>query len=166
VNYLWHCSLTRAPYSYFAAAIYYLDEFECSGNKFQDGALVANNPSLLALQEAHHIWPDAPISLLVSVGTGSGPVTERQRGVSSYIDTGSALLESATNVEEVHRSLSVISSILPDLRYFRLNPVDIRCEMELDCVDPQKWKELELAADEYVEKSRETYAKIAAAIEV
>eukprot|EP00889_Picochlorum_renovo_P002596 jgi/Picre1/29626/NNA_005010.t2 len=95
-----------------SAAIYYLDEFEFSGNKFQDGALVANNPGLIALQEAHHIWPDAQISLLVSVGTGSGPVSERQKGVSSYIDTGSALLESATNVEEVHKSLMVISSIL------------------------------------------------------
>ena len=35
-----------------SAAIYYLDTFECRGNKFQDGALVANNPSLIALQEA------------------------------------------------------------------------------------------------------------------
>ncbi|KAI8103242.1 hypothetical protein M9435_004582 [Picochlorum sp. BPE23] len=147
-----------------SAAIYYLDEFEFSGNKFQDGALVANNPGLIALQEAHHIWPDAQISLLVSVGTGSGPVSERQKGVSSYIDTGSALLESATNVEEVHKSLMVISSILPGLQYFRLNPVDVRCEMELDCVDPQKWRELELASDEYVEKSQETYEKIAKAM--
>jgi hypothetical protein len=91
-------------------------------------------------------------------------VSERQKGVSSYIDTGSALLESATNVEEVHKSLMVISSILPGLQYFRLNPVDVRCEMELDCVDPQKWRELELASDEYVEKSQETYEKIAKAM--
>lgn len=143
-----------------SAAIYYLDSFECGGKKFQDGALVANNPSLIALQEAHHLWPKEKIELLVSVGTGSSPVCERPEGISSYIETGSALLESATNVEEVHRALEVISNLLPGLQYYRLNPVDVRCEMELDCVDPGKWKDLESAADEYAEKASDTYRKI------
>ncbi|KAI8218356.1 hypothetical protein K4K55_012851 [Colletotrichum sp. SAR 10_96] len=39
---------------------------------FQDGGLVANNPSAIALQEVGSIFPEAPDpSLLVSVGTGS-----------------------------------------------------------------------------------------------
>ena len=143
-----------------SAAIYYLDTFECRGNKFQDGALVANNPSLIALQEAGQIWPDDRIELLVSVGTGSSPVLPRQEGMSSYLETGSALLESATNVEEAHRALTVISNLLPGMKYFRLNPVDPRCEMDLDCVDVQKWNDLELAADEYASQACGTYKEI------
>lgn len=33
-----------------SAATYYLDDFSCGGDKFQDGAVVANNPAILALQ--------------------------------------------------------------------------------------------------------------------
>lgn len=30
----------------------------CGGDKFQDGAVTANNPSIIALQEARLLWPD------------------------------------------------------------------------------------------------------------
>lgn len=36
-----------------------------------DGAIVANNPVLVALSEAALLWPGAPIDVLVSVGTGT-----------------------------------------------------------------------------------------------
>ena len=73
-----------------SAATYYLDGFKCGGRTFVDGALIANNPSLVALQEAHRIWPNERIGFLLSVGVGSTPTTERQEGISSYLDTGSA----------------------------------------------------------------------------
>lgn len=126
-----------------------------------DGALIANNPSLVALQEAHRIWPDENIRCLLSVGVGSTPSSERQESMSSYIDTGSALLESATDVEEVHRAMEVISNLVPDLEYVRLAPRDVRCDMELDCVDPVKWQELEVAADDYIKASPDAYKRIA-----
>lgn len=126
-----------------------------------DGALIANNPSLVALQEAHRIWPNEKIRLLLSVGVGSTPSSERQESMSSYIDTGSALLESATDVEEVHRAMEVIAKLVPDLEYVRLAPRDVRCDMELDCVDPVKWQELEAAADDYIQASPDAYRQIA-----
>ena len=86
---------------------------------------------------------------------------ERQESLSSYIDTGSALLESATDGEEVHRAMEVISNLVPDLIYERLAPRDKRCDMELDCVDPVKWLELEAAADEYIDASSDRYDRIA-----
>ena len=98
-----------------------------------DGALIANNPSLVALQEAHRIWPDEQIGFLLSVGVGSTPTTDRQEGISSYLDTGSALLESATDVEEVHRAMEVVGNLVPGLQYERLAPCDARCDMDLDC---------------------------------
>jgi predicted acylesterase/phospholipase RssA len=143
-----------------SAAMYYLDGFECGGKKYQDGALVANNPSLIALQEAHRIWPNEKIGFLLSVGVGTTPTSERQEGISSYIDTGSALLESATDVQEVHRALEVISSLIPGLNYERLAPCDERCDMELDCVDPASWQALEDAADEYIQKNDDIYQRI------
>jgi predicted acylesterase/phospholipase RssA len=143
-----------------SAATYYLDGFDCGGDKYLDGALVANNPSLIALQEAHYIWPNDKIRLLVSVGTGSSPVCARESGISSYLDTGSALLESATGVEEVHKSMTVIQNLLPGMEYHRLSPIDDRCSMELDCVDPEQWRDLESATDDYVKQASNIYKKI------
>ncbi|KAE9568008.1 hypothetical protein CGMCC3_g15850 [Colletotrichum fructicola] len=55
------------------AAPYYFTPWSIDGlGTFQDGGLVANNPSAIALQEVGSIFPEAPDpSLLVSVGTGS-----------------------------------------------------------------------------------------------
>lgn len=142
------------------AAIYYLDDFECNGNRFQDGALVGNNPSLIALQEAHQLWPESSISALVSIGTGSTPISQRGTGISSFIDTGSVLIESATSVDQVHRYLSTIERMLPHMKYFRLNPVDERCDMELDSVEPKKWKDLEEAAIDFATSSQPLIEKI------
>ena len=40
-----------------SAAPYFFDEFPCAGQRFQDGAIVANNPSIVALHEAQRLWP-------------------------------------------------------------------------------------------------------------
>ncbi|TDZ40328.1 Phospholipase A I [Colletotrichum trifolii] len=55
------------------AAPYYFTPWSIDGlGTFQDGGLVANNPSAIALQEVGSIFPEPPDpSLLVSVGTGS-----------------------------------------------------------------------------------------------
>ncbi|KAF4486799.1 Calcium-independent phospholipase A2-gamma [Colletotrichum fructicola Nara gc5] len=55
------------------AAPYYFTPWSIEGlGTFQDGGLVANNPSAIALQEVASVFPEDPDpSLLVSVGTGS-----------------------------------------------------------------------------------------------
>jgi predicted acylesterase/phospholipase RssA len=147
-----------------SAAIYYLDDFTCAGEKFQDGAVVANNPSMIALQEARAIWPDAPIDVFVSIGTGSTPQSRRGSAISSFMDTGNILIESATNVERAHEALATMTPLVPSLKYFRFNPVDPRCSMELDEIDPLKWKLLDEATDEFIEENSAEFDAVAAAL--
>ena len=57
-----------------SAAPYFFDEYVLGEGdeemRFQDGAIVANNPCVLALQEAQCLWPGRPVDVVVSVGTG------------------------------------------------------------------------------------------------
>ena len=54
-----------------------------------DGAIIANNPVLIALCEAELLWPGAPVEVVLSLGTGtqarglsreSGRPRHKQRG--------------------------------------------------------------------------------------
>lgn len=46
------------------------EPIEVNGIKYGDGALGYNNPTRLAINEAHDLWPERPIGCLVSLGTG------------------------------------------------------------------------------------------------
>lgn len=147
-----------------AAAIYYLDDFSCGEDRFQDGAVVANNPAVVALQEARLLWPDTPIDVFVSLGTGSTPCGRRDKGLSSLASTLSVLIESTTCVDRAHEALATMLPMVPNLRYFRFNPEDVRCGMELDEVNPAKWALLEEATEDYVNMHSEEFDRAAAAL--
>ncbi|KAK9267198.1 hypothetical protein L1049_009618 [Liquidambar formosana] len=70
-----------------SAAPYYLDDFSDDANRWQDGAIVANNPTVFAIREAQLLWPDTRIDCLVSIGCGSVP-TKVRKGGWRYLDTG------------------------------------------------------------------------------
>ncbi|KAK9861855.1 hypothetical protein WJX84_002096 [Apatococcus fuscideae] len=136
-----------------SAAPYYLDDFLCGADRFQDGASTANNPAGLAIQEARSLWPDSPIDCLVSLGSGNIPLTKREKNaVSSYLDTGSVLIESACDVSRVDAMLSTLLPMIPNFKYFRFCATDPRCGMELDEIDPAIWELLEAATDDYIER--------------
>ena len=87
------------------------------GGNYCDGALVANNPTAIALQEAKVLYPGVPVELVVSIGTGAynGPV-----GGYWWDVLLSQIVATSVDTEEVHKLLYDFLS--PD-QYYRLNPV-------------------------------------------
>lgn len=55
--------------------------------------MTANNPAIIALQEARLLWPDQPVDVMLSLGVGVAPPVRRERG-STFVETGSILIES------------------------------------------------------------------------
>lgn len=139
-----------------SAAPYYLDDFSDDVNRWQDGAILANNPTIFAIREAQLLWPDTRIDCLVSVGCGSVP-TKVRKGGWRYLDTGQVLIESACSVDRVEEALSTLLPMLPEIHYFRFNPVDERCDMELDETDPSVWLKLEAATEDYIQKNPQAF---------
>ncbi|XP_026422800.1 phospholipase A I-like isoform X3 [Papaver somniferum] len=142
-----------------SAAPYYLDDFSDDVNRWQDGAIVANNPAIFAIREAQLLWPDAKIDCLVSIGCGSVP-TKVRKGGWRYLDTGQVLIESACSTERVEEALNALLPLLPEIQYFRFEPVDERCDMELDETDPAIWLKLEGATQEYMEENSEAFKNV------
>lgn len=53
------------------AAPVYFDPFtDDIGETFCDGAVLVNNPTSVAIHEARCLWPDRPLGVVVSIGTG------------------------------------------------------------------------------------------------
>ncbi|KAJ0082211.1 hypothetical protein Patl1_11087 [Pistacia atlantica] len=142
-----------------SAAPYYLDDFSDDVYRWQDGAIVANNPTVFAIREAQLLWPDTRIDCLVSIGCGSVP-TKVRKGGWRYLDTGQVLIESACSVDRVEEALSTVLPMLPEIQYFRFNPVDERCDMELDETDPAVWLKLETAVDDYVQNNSQSFKDV------
>ncbi|XP_010665553.1 phospholipase A I isoform X2 [Beta vulgaris subsp. vulgaris] len=142
-----------------SAAPYYLDDFSDDINRWQDGAIVANNPTIFAIREAQLLWPDTKIDCLVSVGCGSVTTKARKAGWLIW-DTVPVLIESACSVERVEEALSTLLPMLPDIHYFRFNPVDDRCDMDLDETDPAGWLRLETATEEYIKNNSEVFTSV------
>jgi calcium-independent phospholipase A2-gamma len=135
---------------------------------FVDGGLVANNPSLIAYEEALRIWGDRPINCILSVGTGK-TLPDKKPSVmdlmmnlvpgqlSKIVDLGKILLQTidiATSSETTHLEMT---SLTPSLgtAYWRLNPV---LEEAIDLADasPRAMALMEKAATEFMAERRES----------
>jgi predicted acylesterase/phospholipase RssA len=88
-----------------ASAPVYAPDFERGGDIFTDGALVANNPTYIAIEEARTLWPGRPIGVVCSVGTGRSefPPWKTVRGSSSILSKAMTVLTIATDPEKEHQ---------------------------------------------------------------
>lgn len=122
------------------------------GEMYCDGGIVASNPAAVAIHEARSIFPDIPIELVVSVGTGAF-IERKSAPRVGWDGIIGQIINSATDGEQIHHILEDIlgqsavlggkQSAVAKTRYFRFNPiVGSPEEFPIDVTDPAKLAEL------------------------
>lgn len=141
-----------------SAAPGYFAEYALGNDLHQDGGLVLNNPSALAMHECKCLWPDVPLECIVSLGTGRYESDVRNTMTYTSLKTKlSNVISSATDTEEVH---IMLDGLLPPDTYFRFNPV--MCEnIPLDESRNEKLDQLQLEGMQYIERNEEKVKKLA-----
>lgn len=142
-----------------AAAPTVFEEFKIGDLMHQDGGLVVNNPTAIALHEATTLWPEESVSCVVSIGTGRyEPIITIDETVESSKSSSwklifTKILESATDTEAVHR---ILNDLLPEDTYFRLNPHMSRL-MTMDEISELKILELEKDTKMYCRRNEDKF---------
>uniref|UniRef100_A0A2K6TVM0 PNPLA domain-containing protein n=1 Tax=Saimiri boliviensis boliviensis TaxID=39432 RepID=A0A2K6TVM0_SAIBB len=141
-----------------SAAPGYFAEYALGNDLHQDGGLLLNNPSALAMHECKCLWPDVPLECIVSLGTGHYESDVRNTVTHTSLKTKlSNVINSATDTEEVH---IMLDGLLPPDTYFRFNPV--MCEnIPLDESRNEKLDQLQLEGLKYIERNEQKMKKVA-----
>ncbi|XP_003782630.1 calcium-independent phospholipase A2-gamma isoform X1 [Otolemur garnettii] len=141
-----------------SAAPGYFAEYALGNDLHQDGGLLLNNPSALAMHECKCLWPDVPLECIVSLGTGRYESDVRNTATHTSLKTKlSNVINSATDTEEVH---IMLDGLLPPDTYFRFNPV--MCEnIPLDESRNEKLDQLQLEGMKYIERNEPKMKKVA-----
>lgn len=130
------------------------------GEMYCDGGIVASNPTAVAIHEARAIFPNIPIELVVSVGTGAF-IERKSAPRVGWDGILGQIINSATDGEQIHHILEDVlgtSSVLGDrqsasgkARYFRFNPVvGSPDDFPIDVTDPAKLAELREITTNYM----------------
>jgi len=134
-----------------SAAPGYFEEFKQGNNIHQDGAMLTNNPTGVAIRECNVLWPDYPLKCVVSVGTGRhepivGPSHTTSLSLSQKL---LKVVDSATSVQGVH---SMMYDLLPKGTYFRFNPF-LREQMMIDEYQEERMDAMVEDAQEYIRRN-------------
>ncbi|NXX50144.1 PLPL8 phospholipase, partial [Tricholaema leucomelas] len=141
-----------------SAAPGYFQEYVLGNDLHQDGGLLLNNPSALAVHECKCLWPNVPLQCLISLGTGRYE-SEGKTNV-TYTSLKAKLtnvISSATDTEEVH---TMLDALLPSDTYFRFNPL-MNEDIPLDESRKEKLNQLQTDGIRYLERNEEKLKKAA-----
>jgi calcium-independent phospholipase A2-gamma len=126
------------------------------GELYCDGGIVSSNPTAVAIHEAKTLFPDIPIEMVVSVGTGAF-LEQKSAPRIGWDGIIGQIVNSATDGEQIHH---VLEDVLGDAgvlssststRYFRFNPViGLPDEFPIDVTEPAKLARLKQIAREYM----------------
>jgi patatin-like phospholipase/acyl hydrolase len=148
----------------------YFSQVSLDGRLFVDGGLVANNPTELAIFEAHHMFEDANLDWFVviidtaapsnslrvffgfsilSIGTG---VPSKAAGSVNIFKMLSEIIDICTSSNSIHERVAEWIHMMPEPRpnYFRLNPTGGVGSLPLDTSDPKVLENVEKATEEYM----------------
>ncbi|GAB1599087.1 calcium-independent phospholipase A2-gamma-like [Argonauta hians] len=133
-----------------SAAPGYYTEFQLDDLIHQDGGILTNNPTALAIHECRLLWPDTPLQCVVSVGNGRyEPNLEMNTNKSSLKEKVVKILDSATDTEAVNTTLT---DLLHPNSYFRFNPY-LSEPCTLDEIRMQKLEQMQHDTRMYLRKN-------------
>uniref|UniRef100_A0A7S3LG81 PNPLA domain-containing protein n=1 Tax=Amphora coffeiformis TaxID=265554 RepID=A0A7S3LG81_9STRA len=121
------------------------------GEMYCDGGIVASNPTAVAIHEARTLFPNIPIEMVVSIGTGAF-MEQKSAPRIGWDGIIGQIVDSATDGEQVHHVLEDIlgetsmlgtRSSVSRTKYFRFNPViGMPDSFPIDTTDPEKLAQL------------------------
>lgn len=128
------------------------------GEMYCDGGIVASNPSAIAIHEARNIYPEVPIELVVSIGTG-GFLEQKSEPRIGWDGIIGQIINSATDGEQIHHILEdvlgdgQIRSSVSNTRYMRFNPIlGMPDEFPIDVTDPDKLQRIKKITCNYMQE--------------
>ncbi|NXK59378.1 PLPL8 phospholipase, partial [Sylvietta virens] len=141
-----------------SAAPGYFQEYVLGNDLHQDGGLLLNNPSALAVHECKCLWPNVPLQCLISLGTGRYESEVKTNVTHTSLKAKLAnVINSATDTEEVH---TMLDALLPPDTYFRFNPL-MNEDIPLDESRKEKLSQLQTDGIRYLERNEEKLRKAA-----
>ncbi|XP_035379457.1 calcium-independent phospholipase A2-gamma [Electrophorus electricus] len=145
-----------------SAAPGYFQEYVLGNDLHQDGGLLINNPTALAIHECKCLWPNTPLQCVVSLGTGRYEATSKSAsGTSTSLKTKlTHVISSATDTEEVH---TMLDALLPPDTYFRFNPY-MSEDIPLDENRREKLNFLQAEGQRYLERNEAKMKKAASVL--
>ncbi|KAK0133598.1 Calcium-independent phospholipase A2-gamma [Merluccius polli] len=133
-----------------SAAPGYFQEFVLGKDLHQDGGLLVNNPTALAIHECKCLWPDTPLQCVVSLGTGRYDNGGKHNATYTSLRTKlTHVISSATDTEEVH---TMLDALLPPNTYFRFNP-RLSEDVPLDENRPERLNFLKGEGERYMQRN-------------
>lgn len=126
-----------------------------------DGGMFVNNPSMAAYAEARSLYPNATQFVVVSVGTG-----DRQDQITYASAKDWGLLGWAKQIvpvfmDSVSEAVDYELRALPGCTYYRLQIPHLQeASSDMDDVDPENLKNLQVVAEEYVSSISDVLTKI------
>ncbi|XP_010893434.2 calcium-independent phospholipase A2-gamma [Esox lucius] len=144
-----------------SAAPGYFQEYTLGKDLHQDGGLLINNPTALAIHECKLLWPNSPLQCVVSLGTGryetAGKNSTTYTSLKAKITN---VISSATDTEEVH---TMLDALLPPNTYFRFNPY-MSEDIPLDESRPERLTFLKEEGTRYLERNEAKLRKAASVL--
>jgi len=131
------------------------------GELYCDGGIVASNPAAVAIHEARTVYPNVPIELVVSCGTGAF-IEEKSAPRIGWDGIIGQIVNSATDGEQIHHILEDIlgghgsttrlgRSSVSKTKYYRFNPIIGTSDtFPIDGTDPAKLEELSQLTTDYM----------------
>jgi predicted acylesterase/phospholipase RssA len=130
------------------AAPTYFAPVKFGGRIYVDGGFLYNNPTEVALFEAHHLWPNKQIECIISLGTGIPKAQNSSENVFSLVGE---IINLCTSSEIVHqRILNWLEYLEVRPQYLRFNAPPPLGSVPLDTGDKRVLDQMVVDTEKYM----------------